>query len=87
MNRILLALVVVLTASVVSVNGQSLFVASESVAYDAANDRYLVSNYGDGNIIEVDHDKNAQYGTPAWCTGSGAKSPVAAFTSQSKATR
>jgi len=59
MTRTVLALLIALTVNAVSVNGQSLFNQPESVAYDEANDRYLVSNYGDGNIIAVDHNKNA----------------------------
>jgi hypothetical protein len=65
MTRTVLALVFALTATTISVNGQSLFVGPESIAYDAANDRYLVSNYTNGNIIAVDHDKN----TSIWYSG------------------
>lgn len=37
---------------------EGLFVAPESVVYDAANSRYLVCNYGNGNIIAVNRDRN-----------------------------
>lgn len=30
------------------------FIAPESAAYDPVNNRYFISNYGDGNIIEID---------------------------------
>jgi len=59
MTRTALALTLALIASGVSVNGQSLFFGPESVSYDAANERYLVSSSGDGTIIAVDHNKNA----------------------------
>ena len=67
MTRTVLALALALTASVVSVNGQSLFVGPESVSYDVASDRYLFSNAGDGAIIAVDHNKNATL----WFSGLG----------------
>ena len=37
---------------------EGLFVAPESVVYDVVNSRYLVCNYGNGNIIAVDRDRN-----------------------------
>jgi len=39
-------------------SGQNLLNEPESVVYDSLYNRYLVSNWGDGNIIEIDMDGN-----------------------------
>ena len=35
---------------------QDLYNQPESAEYDAVRDRYLISNWGDGNIIQIDRD-------------------------------
>lgn len=42
----------------VNLYAQNYYSNPESVVYDAANDRYLVSNKGDGKIIAVDKEEN-----------------------------
>lgn len=37
-----------------SVNAQNLLNQPESVVYDDTRNQYLVSNYGNGNIIKID---------------------------------
>jgi sugar lactone lactonase YvrE len=40
---------------------QNLFNGPESVAFDSLHNRYLVSNYYDGSIVQVDPDGNQSY--------------------------
>jgi sugar lactone lactonase YvrE len=40
---------------------QNLLNIPESVVYDSLYDRYLVSNYGDGSIVQMDADGNQSY--------------------------
>jgi hypothetical protein len=40
---------------------QNLFNGPESVAFDSLHDRYLVSNYYDGSVVQVDLDHNQSY--------------------------
>jgi hypothetical protein len=40
---------------------QNLFNGPESVAFDSLQNRYLVSNYYDGSIVQVDSDGNQSY--------------------------
>jgi sugar lactone lactonase YvrE len=42
-------------------SAQDLWSKPESVAFDEANDRYLVSNDGDGTIVALDADGNQSY--------------------------
>lgn len=42
-------------------SAQNLLNNPESVVYDPVYDRYLVSNWEDGNIIEIDNNNNQQY--------------------------
>jgi len=51
--RMVLAVVILLAAPAIAVS-QNLLNQPESVVYDAQRHRYLVSNWGDGNIVEVD---------------------------------
>lgn len=37
------------------------FIAPESAAYDPIHNRYFISNFGDGNIIEIDSIGNKHY--------------------------
>jgi hypothetical protein len=46
---------------------QNLFNGPESVAFDSLHNRYLVSNYPDGSIVQVDSEGNQSY----FCTGLG----------------
>lgn len=43
---------------ITNLHAQNYYNNPESVVYDAANDRYLVSNKGDGKIIAVDKEEN-----------------------------
>jgi hypothetical protein len=55
LNTILFLVIICLAANLYA---QSYYNNPESVVYDAANDRYLVSNKGDGKIIAVDKEEN-----------------------------
>ncbi len=55
MKNLLFSLIILLPLSLFA---QNLLNNPESVAYDAENDRYLVSNCGDGKIIEIDSEGN-----------------------------
>lgn len=50
---------------------QNLFNGPESVAFDSLNNRYLVSNYYDGSIVQVDEEGNQSYFTTGYghCLG------------------
>lgn len=60
-NLILTSIVFVI--SIISTNAvaQNLFNQPESVEYDFKKERYLVSNYGDGNIVQVDKNGTQSY--------------------------
>jgi DNA-binding beta-propeller fold protein YncE len=49
-----------LLANVIIANAQNLLNKPEHVAYDAANQRYLVTNYGNGKIISIDQAENQE---------------------------
>jgi len=55
---IMLLLAVVVSPSAYS---QNLLNNPESVVYDSLFDRYLVSNFGDGSIVQIDADGNQSY--------------------------
>ncbi|MFH1198483.1 MAG: T9SS type A sorting domain-containing protein [bacterium] len=64
MNQIIflflnLFLFIILTAKI-SI-AQNLLNQPESAEYDYKKERYLISNYGDGNIIQIDKDGNQSY--------------------------
>lgn len=69
--RWFLKLVGILSVAVILCTGlafpQNLFNGPESVAFDSLQNRYLVSSYYDGNIVQVDSDGNQSY----FCTGLG----------------
>lgn len=44
-----------------SANSQNLLNNPESVVYDSQFDRYLVSNFGDGSIVQIDAEGNQSY--------------------------
>ena len=62
-------------------NGQNPFNKPESIVFDGENDRYLVSNFGSGDIVQVNTiDENEMTTTPSpvfepfneelsWCLG------------------
>jgi sugar lactone lactonase YvrE len=55
-----LALLVMAILSANPLNAQLLY-NPESVVFDSANNRYLVSNWGDGNIVQIDSAGNQSY--------------------------
>ncbi len=59
--RISVLLMVCLTAAYSGVSAQNLLINPESVVYDAARDRYLVSNWGDGAIVAIAADGTQSY--------------------------
>ena len=64
MKTFLLRLFFVLSVITISATvsfSQSLFNGPESVAFDSLYDRYLVSNYNDGSIVQVDTNGNQSY--------------------------
>jgi hypothetical protein len=64
MRNFLIIPIVVLTVIAVTAAvsfSQNLFNGPESVAFDSLYDRYLVSNYNDGSIVQVDTNGNQSY--------------------------
>jgi len=54
-------LLIVIISSLVSLAGQNLLNQPESIVYDQINDRYLVSNFGDGTIVQIDSEGEQSY--------------------------
>ena len=54
MKKHLLLLCIVISILSISSNAQNLLNGPECVSYDSLNNRYLVSNYNDGNIVAID---------------------------------
>jgi sugar lactone lactonase YvrE len=58
---IVFAGIAVLFISTQTSQAQNLLNNPESVVYDSLYDRYLVSNFGDGSIVQIDADGNQSY--------------------------
>ena len=56
--QLLFDLIIILSASL---KGQNLLSGPECVSYDSLHNRYLVSNYNNGNIIAIDPAGNQSY--------------------------
>jgi len=52
---------VAILVSLQALCAQNLLNNPESVVYDQLNDRYLVSNFGDGSIVAIDAEENQTY--------------------------
>lgn len=61
MKKYLLQLFLVIFILSISSNAQNLLNGPECVSYDSLNNRYIVSNYNDGNIIAIDSAGNQSY--------------------------
>ena len=61
MKKYLLQLFLVIFILSISSNAQNLLNGPECVSYDSLHNRYLVSNYNDGNIIAIDSAGNQSY--------------------------
>ncbi len=59
MKSAIFILVIILAAN--SVNAQNLLLSPESAIFDEAHNRYLVSNYANGDIIAIDMEGNQSY--------------------------
>jgi len=60
-KKYLLQLFLVIFILSISSNAQNLLNGPECVSYDSLNNRYIVSNYNDGNIIAIDSAGNQSY--------------------------
>ena len=57
-RNVLILTGIAVLALFISASGQNLLNQPESVVFDAAHERYLVSNWGDGNIDTTDYVPN-----------------------------
>ena len=53
--------ILIICSFVVASNAQSLLNNPESIVFDSDRNRYLVSNWGDGTIIQIDSSGNQSY--------------------------
>lgn len=55
------SLVIIFILSIASCFAQNLLNQPESIVYDQINDRYLVSNFGDGSVVAIDDQGQQSY--------------------------